>query len=250
MWRSLGSPTGRHARGRLWPQARPHRARTMSVCAANAWVGTEILGIGFVSCDRDCVGSAVTDLLLALHALACVVRLRSRLRERRRWLGAIDSVVPPGASFASFATVASGLMLSNAIWSGLGALYWWQPGGRKIVGFEVLWRLNAQCQASLLYFAYRVALTLVRISALCPAITRHERALERVARVHAICFGAVCLIPSACAQRDYVLWGGLNIMPPLVRAALTTRLAPPSQLTSQYTSLTDVPPPLCEWLCS
>ena len=220
----------------------------VSVCAANTWVATEILGIGFVSCDRDCVGAAVTDLMLALHALASAVRLRRRLRERRRWLRVSGSAVSPGATHSSFATVASGLMLSNGIWSSLGALYWLQPGGRKIVGFELLWRLNAQCQASLLYFAYRVALTLVRISALCPAITRHERTLERVARVHAICFGAVCLIPSACAQPDYVLWGGLNIMPPLVRAALTTRrLAPPSQLTSQLTSLTDVSPLLCEW---
>lgn len=94
--------------------------------------------------------------------------------------------------------------------------YWLQPGGRKPVGFEVLWRLNAQCQAALIYFAYLIGLSITRISASSAAITRRELMLSRFALLHAAAFGLVTVFPAACQQHEYVLWGGIHIMPPLL----------------------------------
>ena len=181
------------------------------------------IGIGFASCDRDCVGAAVTDFMLAFHALYSVRRTLKELAAQRKQFR-LEGREPRGGGrrrpFSSrpwsFATVACGLMFANGIWCSFGSLYWLQPGGRKIYGFEVLWRLNAQCQAALLYFSYLICLTLVRIGGLCPPITRHERTLARVALFHAVVFGLICLLPSACQQHEYVLWGGANIMPPFL----------------------------------
>jgi len=47
-------------------------------------------------------------------------------------------------------------------------------------------------------------------------ITRHEKMWSRLALVHALLFAGVCAVPRACQQHEYVLWGGVHIMPPLL----------------------------------
>ena len=115
-----------------------------------------------------------------------------------------------------FATICAGLILSNCAWSTLGSYYWLQPGGVKPPGFEFIWRLSAQCQVGLFYFAYLIGLGLVRIGNYSPFVTRHETLLSRVGLCHAVLFGLACLSSGACQQSEYVLWGGVNIMLPLV----------------------------------
>ena len=214
------------------------------VCAVNTWLATWLFDLGFESCNRDCLGSAVTDGMLAAHALWSAWRLRSwlaRTRQQQVQREAITraatqshSTGPTGCSYAtqpsmllltredsrwSFGTLAVSLMATNGVWASVGASYWLQPGGQRWPTpeiFEVLWRINSLCQALLIYVAYLVALTIIRIGGVWPAVARHEPLLLRLALVHAAIFGLVCLWPGLCAQRDYVLWGGVNIMPPLL----------------------------------
>ena len=214
------------------------------VCAVNTWLATWLFDLGFESCNRDCLGSAVTDGMLAAHALWSAWRLRSwlaRTRQQQVQREAITraatqshSTGPTGCSYAtqpsmllltredsswSFGTLAVTLMATNGVWASVGASYWLQPGGQRWPTpeiFEVLWRINSLCQALLIYVAYLVALTIIRIGGVWPAVARHEPLLLRLAFVHAAIFGLVCLWPGLCAQRDYVLWGGVNIMPPLL----------------------------------
>jgi hypothetical protein len=214
------------------------------VCAVNTWLATWLFDLGFESCNRDCLGSAVTDGMLAAHALWSAWRLRSwlaRTRQQQVQREAITraatqshSTGPTGCSYAtqpsmllltredsrwSFGTLAVTLMATNGVWASVGASYWLQPGGQRWPTpeiFEVLWRINSLCQALLIYVAYLVALTIIRIGGVWPAVARHEPLLLRLALVHAAIFGLVCLWPGLCAQRDYVLWGGVNIMPPLL----------------------------------
>ena len=49
-----------------------------------------------------------------------------------------------------------------------------------------------------------------------PWVQRHEVALMRLTTAHCMYFGLVCLWPTTCSQADYVMWGGLNIMPSLL----------------------------------
>lgn len=214
------------------------------MCAVNTWLATWLFDLGFESCNRDCLGSAVTDGMLAAHALWSAWRLRSwlaRTRQQQVQREAITraatqshSTGPTGCSYAtqpsmllltredsrwSFGTLAVTLMATNGVWASVGASYWLQPGGQRWPTpeiFEVLWRINSLCQALLIYVAYLVALTIIRIGGVWPAVARHEPLLLRLALVHAAIFGLVCLWPGLCAQRDYVLWGGVNIMPPLL----------------------------------
>ena len=104
---------------------------------------TQRLGLGFVSCERDCVGAAVTDGLLAAHAAYTACRILWRTRKARQLYQ------PAAKSSMSFATLAVMAILSNCGWSVLGTYYWPQPGGEPAAGFEVVWRLSALCQASL-----------------------------------------------------------------------------------------------------
>jgi len=222
-----------------------------SVCTGNARVAREWLGFRFESCDRDCVGAAVTDAMLAAHAGWSAWRLLQRLlRERERQaqraaIVAASRTGPTGCAYADacqpvakgvaalsdrrwrFGTLAVMLMATNSLWSVVGASYWLQPGGSRwpsADSFEVLWRINSQCQAMLIYVAYLVALTLIRVGEVWPTVSRHETTLTRLALAHAMVFGLVCLWPGVCEQPDYVLWGGVNIMPPLLTqwAAIVT----------------------------
>lgn len=72
---------------------------------------TRSVGVGFVSCDGDCYGASLTDLIVALHALHTAVRIVRRVRREH-----------PQASFPaaalgepkawSFGTIALGTILS------------------------------------------------------------------------------------------------------------------------------------------
>jgi hypothetical protein len=189
---------------------------------------THFARVNFQSCERDCVGAAATDAVIALHCGYTALRLVRRLRAAR-------AMHPPQPSRSSyhqpwtFGTVALGAILSNGLWSCLGAFYWLQPGGNHGPLFQFLWRASAQCQVSLFYFAYLAGLAFVRVAGLSPFVTRHELLLSRLGLFHSIAFGLVTLSPTACKQHEYVLWGGVNIMLPLVRPPLTPPPLAPSQ---------------------
>ena len=170
---------------------------------------TETVGLGFESCDKDCIGASVTDLVLCVHALWTACRVWRRVAAQREQLGV------PSRPW-SFASLATGAILSNAGWSLLGACYWLQPGGRRFLGFEACWRLSAQCQVVLFYFAYCLGLAFSRIGGINQSAVRHETLLSRCGLAHALAFGLLCLSPHTCLQDEYVLWGGVNIMPPLL----------------------------------
>ena len=149
--------------------------------------------------------------------------------------------------------LALGLMLANSYWSLLGAIYWLQPGGYKFPGFETVWRLSAMGQVVLLHNAYRLGLLYNRLGGLFPFISRHERLLARLALLHAVLFGLSCLSSHTCLQNECtrttarlavhssccsrllsssllllacpdVLWGGVNILPPLLSQWLLATL--------------------------
>ena len=181
----------------------------LPICTANLYFATKILGVGFKSCLADCWGSVATDALLALHAGWSALRLARRLGVRKR-----DLLWSRG--LGSFSSVAFAYMCSNCAWSALGASFWTQPGGT--VGwpgerlFEILWRLNAQGQAVLLFFAWRIFFALNAAAAIWPSISRNERVLRRVTTAHSLAFGLVTLLPSQCQLHEYVLFGGTQIM--------------------------------------
>ena len=106
-----------------------------------------IFGVGFESCQRDCVGASVTDALLAGHALFSAMRLTRRVRQAVISSGA-ESAWRRRSGDASFALLALGAILSNFGWSLLGTVYWLQPGGWHFDGFEAVWRLSARSLAS------------------------------------------------------------------------------------------------------
>lgn len=172
-------------------------------------LATETIGLGFESCDKDCIGASVTDLALCVHATWTACRIWRRVSAQRRRQGIHSRPW-------SFASLAVGAILSNASWSLLGACYWLQPGGLRFPGFEACWRLSAQCQVALFYFAYCLGLAFCRIGGISPTAVRHETLLSRCGMAHALAFGLLCLSPHTCLQHEYVLWGGVNIMPPLL----------------------------------
>jgi len=214
------------------------------MCAITSKGAREVLNFGFESCNHDCVGAALTDALLAVHAGWSAWRLSHCLNSAHKQhaqralnmaadltRSADHTLLAKGATPKvtrwCFGTLAVALMATNAIWSIVGASYWLQPGGCQWptpASFDILWRINSQCQALLIYVAYLVALTIVRIGAVWPVVVQHEAILTRLALAHALLFGTVCLLPDLCEQQDYVLWGGLNIMPPLITqwAAIVT----------------------------
>lgn len=202
-----------------------------TVCSVNTYIAKDVVGLGFESCDRNCIGAFTTDLILAMHAAWVALRLKRRLQRQSSRAAALAAsrpeplTGPTGHSAPQtprpwrFRHTALCLIVSNSVWSFLGASYWLQPNAVRVRlgwGFEVLWRTHAQCQVALIYFAYLTMFTLVRIGNLSEWVTRHELALSRLALAHVLAFGAVCAIPWACEQKEYVLWGGVNIMPPLL----------------------------------
>lgn len=179
-------------------------------------IGVDWLGIPFQSCSKDCWGAAGTDAMLAAHALYTITRILRRVRRERAQIPA--ATASPFRD--TFAFLALGQIISNFGWSLLGTMYWLQPGGQRGVAFEIFWRLSAQCQVALFYFAYRIGLTYNRMGDFSPFMAKHELHFSRAGLVHALAFGIVCLSPATCQQHEYVLWGGINIMFPLVSAML------------------------------
>ena len=39
------------------------------------WLGVDVWGVGFVACDRDCTGAAITDAFISIHALLFALRV-------------------------------------------------------------------------------------------------------------------------------------------------------------------------------
>ena len=76
----------------------------------------------------------------------------------------------------------------------------------------------AQCQVALFYFAYLIGLSLARSGGFHSAwVEKNALLLSRVGLAHSVLFGLITLSPTLCQQHEYVLWGGVNIMLPLVR---------------------------------
>jgi len=178
-------------------------------------LGIEFVGLGFQSCDSDCVGAAVTDAALAVHAMHTALRIARHVKQERAACSTLCETRTERRTWP-FATIAIGQILSNCGWSVLGACYWLQPSGYKYPGFEFVWRLSAQCQVSLFYFAYCIGLAFNRIGGCSAFVAKHELLLSRIGLAHALAFGIVCLSPQWCLQHEYVLWGGLNILFPLL----------------------------------
>ena len=43
--------------------------------AFTQWLGVDVWGVGFVACDRNCTGAAITDAFIAIHALVFALRV-------------------------------------------------------------------------------------------------------------------------------------------------------------------------------
>lgn len=225
IWLSSDLPITAYVREGAQRHRRAHRApcaiimasgRTASDIGGVIQAAADSISLPFVSCDHDCVGAALTDGLLAVHGLYTALRLMRNVQWERRKHGAHSSGVADSGHMP-FATIALGAIISNTGWSTLGACYWGQPGGRKFAGFELVWRMSAQCQVALFYFHYCIGLAYNRLGGYSPWLARHEHTLRRLGLAHALAFGFTCLSPRGCQQHEYVLWGGVNIMFPLVR---------------------------------
>ncbi|KAL1521149.1 hypothetical protein AB1Y20_022703 [Prymnesium parvum] len=165
-------------------------------CAWNNWLATDVLGIAFRSCDADCTGAAATDALLALHALWA---------SSRAWRLA-------SASTAGFSRHAAWVTSCNCVWSAVGTLFWLQPAGERPAWFERAWRLNAICQAAVIFFHWNVTLDL-----LAAVSSRELPWLRRFSIVHSLLFAAVVAL-GECRFEHYVLFGGSNITFPMAPA--------------------------------
>ena len=78
-------------------------------CHRTAWIAQHVMGLGFETCSRDCRAAAVTDALLALHALFTVVRHKAK-----------------GLRGGSLGAVALAWPAVNVVWSGSGVLMFWR----------------------------------------------------------------------------------------------------------------------------
>lgn len=160
------------------------------------------MGLGFETCSRDCRAAAVTDALLALHALFTVVRHKAK-----------------GLRGGSLGAVALAWPAVNVVWSGSGVLMWLQPGGARPSGFESVWRSNAQLQAALVTVIWLSVRALHEASGRLSA--RGLRALVVIAIGHGLAFSLITLLPHLCSFDDYVLFGGANLSPPLLALFVT-----------------------------
>ena len=161
-------------------------------CEATSSFGKEWLRFDFQACSRDCTGASVTDGLLAAHALY--------------WALSIGSL-PSG----TLRRTAVGCLLANCAWSATGALVWLQPGGRRNGHFDLLFRVNALCQALLIY-AWWQLFTVVLRGTRCQLTRNRRLALSLGSSAHALAFAWRTLHTPFEA---YVLCGGANVTPPL-----------------------------------
>ena len=207
----------------------------MTICAANLRFARRI-GVGFVSCDRDCYGAAVTDFMLAVHAGWAARRAMKRLWAQQARLTAAGGSTACGARPEERHTLAQvfhpscrpalgalliGFMCASFVWSMLGAIFWAQPAGARWPGptaFELAWRLNAQAQAVVLFFSWRILLAINRVGNIWPSLSRRETAISWAAAAHAVGFGVATLLPTSCELHEYVVFGGSNISSPLFTA--------------------------------
>lgn len=194
----------------------PWELHGSGVCAVNAWVTKDLLGLAFQPCDGDCSGAAITDAMLAVHGLLTTWRLFRRHASRNR-AGESSSAHHP-----DFLWLAACHSLCNASWSLVGWSYWWQPGGERSAWFDSLWRLNAYVQAALFFFAWRLLLEVLRLAHLGGPRLRGGGLLRFVSVAHPLCFALLTsrLLPERyfgahCTIDHYVLWGASNITPPL-----------------------------------
>ena len=171
-------------------------------CRNTAWIAKHVMGLGFETCSRDCRAAAVTDALLALHALFTVVRHKAK-----------------GLRGGSLGAVALAWPAVNVVWSGSGVLMWLQPGGARPSGFESVWRSNAQLQAALVAVIWLTVRALHEASGRLSA--RGLRALVVIAILHSLAFSLITLLPHLCSFDDYVLFGGANLSPPLLALFVT-----------------------------
>ena len=193
--------------------ATPWAAHGTGICAANAWLAKDLIGLGFKACTRDCAGAMVTDALLALHGFVTA---------RRFWRHRARSASTSSRGSLDLGWFAASVVTTNAIWSTVGTAYWLQPEGVRGEWFDFTWRLNAYVQAVLYFFAWRLLLELLRVSAVGSETLRRGRLLKGIAVIHAIFFAVATspLLPEGtfgehCRFEHYVLWGASNILPPL-----------------------------------
>ena len=169
-------------------------------CTHTTWIAREILGLGFRTCQKDCVGAAITDGMLALHAIYAVRAIAL-------------------AGRGPLARTAVQWPLINAAWSSTGVLMWYQPGGVHPFWWELLWRANALVQAGLVAIGWLMVLAM--LDALDWLTPTRSRALKCIAAAHGAAFALITALPATCAFDDYVLFGGANLSPPLMCAAGT-----------------------------
>ncbi|GMH86629.1 hypothetical protein TrVE_jg10691 [Triparma verrucosa] len=189
-------------------QVYPDAASTphISICAMNHFVVTEKLGVPYDSCTSDCVGSTVTDVGIAVHAAYMAYRI---FRQRPKF---------DGVSF-----VIASYVLVNSIWSFEGSLFWLQPKGRRlpnpfdVKNFNLMWKLNAQFEAVLLFLFWKLAFSLLEASGtLHPFFARHKKTFMLLFFLHGLSFSLITMYD--CDFENYVLYGASNIVLPLTSA--------------------------------
>ena len=159
------------------------------------WLGVDVWGVGFVACDRDCTGAAITDAFIAIHALLFALR-----------------VLRLGGAAGPLRRAAARCLLTNFLWSATGAPVWWQPGATRPAWFETGWRANAMIQCALVHAWYSLAFAMLDGARASPSGVRVGRA---VALAQATVGAASVWLPS-CRFEHYVLFGGANVTPPLM----------------------------------
>jgi hypothetical protein len=144
----------------------PTQDPPMGLCELNDWAVKTYLNISFNTCTQDCVGSTITDVLIAVHAFY----MARVIFQQRRKLG--------GLSF----TIAL-YVLVNAVWSLEGSLFRLQPRGRRLPQpldtsyFGYLWKLNAQFEALLLFLFWKLSIELLSAADLLPPVLETRKKL-------------------------------------------------------------------------
>ncbi|GMH70213.1 hypothetical protein TL16_g05352 [Triparma laevis f. inornata] len=174
-----------------------------SACALNHYIVTEVFNVPYDSCTSDCVGSTVTDVLIALHACYMSVKI---FKSRPKF---------NGLSF-----IISSYVLINSIWSLEGSLFWLQPGGRRLPEpfnvdyFDVMWKLNGGFEAILLVLFWNLAFRLLEVSRCLPSVlSKYKKAFRMFTFLHGISFSLLCIYD--CNFNNFVLFGASNIVLPL-----------------------------------
>ncbi len=171
----------------------------MDVCAALSTFGTSRLGIGFEACTSDCVGAALSDAALAVHAA----------------LGAARVARVPGAG--PMRRLLSSSLVVNSLWCATGAVVWAQPGfdrdpSHRSTAWHLLFRTSALSSAPLIYAWWLAIANVLQASATASRrVTNWVRAL---AAVHAATYALLML---RTRFEHYVLCSGASAVFPMSR---------------------------------